>query len=132
MFCGSQQAGLIQKTQGIAQPSAGASGNELQGVVLNIDFLDVGNIAQVLRELFVIDQAEHQTLTAADDRWRYFVLFSGGQYENDFRRRLFNSFEKGVECLFGEHVAFVYDVKLEASALSHKWRSFNEHTGIIH
>jgi hypothetical protein len=27
MFCGSQQAGLIEKTQGIAQASAGTSGN---------------------------------------------------------------------------------------------------------
>ncbi len=131
-FFGGKQGGLVQKSHGVSETAAGAPGYKLQGAVFNVNVFLIRHIAQMLGEVFVIDQAEHEALAATDDcRWN-FMFFRGGQYENDLGRRLFNGLEESIESFLGEHVAFVYDVELEAAALGHQRCSFDENAGVIH
>ncbi len=75
---------------------------------------------QMSGQFFLVDQLEHQSLTAADDgRW-HFVFFGSGQNEHHHRWWLFDCLEERIERFFREHVAFVDNVKLVSSALCHK------------
>ena len=64
----------------------------------------------MLGKLHLIDQAEHQALTAADNGRRNFVFFCGSQDEDHIRRWFFNGLEQSVEGFFGQHVALVDDI----------------------
>src|SRR5690606_14127649 len=70
----------------------------------------IGNVAD-------LNSVEIKDLTPRQDGRDHLVFFCRCQNENGVWRRFFQSLQKGIKSLIGEHVNLIYDIDLESSEL---------------
>jgi hypothetical protein len=74
----------------------------------------------VLYCIICSDPFEIENLTAAQDRGKYFMLFSGSQNKNSVGRGLFQGFQEGIKGGRAEHMNLVYHIYFVPARLGYK------------
>ena len=105
---------LVEQAQGVAHAAGGLPCDEREGVVVDVELLRGGDVAESADDIGVVDASEVEALDAAQDGDGDLLRVRRGEDEDDVRRWLFEGLEEGVEGLRGEHVDFVDDVDLES------------------
>ncbi|OPZ23275.1 MAG: hypothetical protein BWZ03_00573 [bacterium ADurb.BinA186] len=94
-------------------PTLGSSNNHRDCLIVDIDFLCLGDLLKVFAKIFFADTVKIKALCAGDYCRRHFVSFCCCQNKNCMGRRLFKRFKKGIKGFLGQHMNFIDDVNLE-------------------
>ena len=110
---------LVEERFGVAQRALGEGSDEGKDIVFAGDAEVFSDPGELFLEGLEGDPPQIKSLAAADDGGEDFVGFGGGEEKFHMHWGLFQSFEEGVEGLFGQHVHFVDDVDL---IFARRWR----------
>ncbi|KPY82369.1 Uncharacterized protein ALO94_05556 [Pseudomonas syringae pv. spinaceae] len=107
---------LIGEAHGIAHRTVGSAPEQPQRVIFKRHVFDAQHVGQMLDNALGRHVFQGKLQAARQNGRRQLLRISGGQNELDVGRRLFKRLEQGIERVAGEHVHFVDQVDLEASA----------------
>ncbi len=110
---------LVGQAHGVAHRTIGGAAQQPQCIVFERHVLDAQHVGQMLDHALRGHVLQGELQAPGQNRCRKFLRVGGGQDELDVGRRLFQGFQQRVEGMAGEHVHFVDQVDLEASAA---WR----------
>ena len=122
---------LVQDAQGIPHASIAFLGDDMKGRLLSIDVFFCGNLIQMSGNISRGDAFEIKNLTPGKDGGQDLVFFRSGKDENRMGRRLFQGFQKCIECIGTEHVHLINDVYFVFACLWSKADLFNQVTDVI-
>ena len=111
---GAESEQLFQQRLAVAHRAGGASGQNRQGLGLDVGAFGLDDLPESLDDRLLPDAREVEALAAREDRDRNLRRLGGAEDELHVLGRLFQRFQKRVERLAREHVDFVDDVDLAA------------------
>ena len=105
---------LIEQRQGVAHAAVRLLSEKAQSRLLARDPHLARDVGEPCCDLLDRDAPKVEALAARLDRCRHLVRLCRREDEDDMCRRLFERFQKRIECLRRQHVHFVDDVDLVA------------------
>ena len=105
---------LVERRERVARRAGAATGDHVEGVVVDLQPGVAGDVARQLGERLRGDEAKLVVLRAAADRGQHLLRISRSENEYDVGRRLFERLEQRVRRRRRQHVHFVDDVDLPA------------------
>ena len=124
--------GLVEKTQGITHAAIRGTGDRKDCRGIRLDFFRFHDALQVIGNHAYGQSFQVELQTTGQDRYWQFLWIRGREQEFYMRRRLFQGLQQGIEAVIGQHVYFVDQVDLVATA---GWRILHvleQLTGIFH
>ena len=109
---GRKLPGLVQKADGITKGPPRQEGDDLQGLIVDLEVNAGRNVPHAADDLLLGDAAELEMLASGDNGSGDPVGLCRRHDEDGVGRRLLQGLEKGVEGALGEHVDFIDDVDL--------------------
>src|SRR5207248_3560549 len=100
---------LIEDRQRVAHAALAATGEDLQRLILRVDFFGFADLTKTPNQLVDGDFSQREFLYAREDRRRHLLHLGGGEHEDDVRRRLLDQLQQRVPRRSGEHVRLVDD-----------------------
>lgn len=104
---------MVEEREAVAEGAAAFFADEFESSVGDFDVFFLTNLLEVWKHDSRRGEAEGEDLASGGDGDGDFFEVGGGEDEDDVGGGFFQSFEKGVEGGFREHVNFVDDVDLE-------------------
>jgi len=107
---------LVERRFRVPHRALSPARNRVERGRRNLDFLQIGDVREVLGNQRRRNPPQVEPLTARQDGGQHLLRVGRGEHELHMRRRFFEGLEQRVESPRGQHVNFVYDVNLEAGA----------------
>ncbi|KPX97188.1 Uncharacterized protein ALO63_05623 [Pseudomonas amygdali pv. mori] len=111
--------GLIGQAHRVTHRTVGSAPEQPQRIVFERHILDAQYVGQMFDHTFGRHVFQRELQATRQNGRRQLLRIGGSEDELDVGRRLFKRLEQGVERVTGEHVHFVDQVDLEATAT---WR----------